>query len=161
MMGKAHQGRGPHRRDSSGQTLAALGAAALQHQSTRPRGHPLAEAMLVSALRVAGLKCPLHGRTPIKTSRLFQAQKVNDVMVYCQDFPGVILNPRIVVGARRPSPPGSPPIRAISMIRVNKRLRFNSKIGVKICLLHPKAHDRFPTIGDKSNLGFKDLSTTH
>ena len=96
----------PHHEGSSGQTLAALGAAALQHQSARPCGHPLAEAMLVGALDVAGLKSPLHGRTPNHgvLIRLFQPQKVNRGALYCQDFPGLILNPVFANHAARPEP---------------------------------------------------------
>jgi len=61
--------RDPGRRDSSRQSLAPLGAAAAQHQTPRTRGHPLAEAMLVRALEIAGLECPLHGQAPYMTTQ--------------------------------------------------------------------------------------------
>jgi hypothetical protein len=46
---------------SSRNTLPALGPTTLEHQSTRLGGHPLAEAVAMSSLEIAGLKCPLHG----------------------------------------------------------------------------------------------------
>ena len=45
---------------ADGQLLAAFGAAAGQHAAAVLRGHALAEAMLVHAAAVVGLKCSFH-----------------------------------------------------------------------------------------------------
>ena len=45
---------------ADGQLLATLGAAAGQHAAAVLRGHALAEAMLVHAAAIVGLKCSFH-----------------------------------------------------------------------------------------------------
>jgi hypothetical protein len=54
--------------------------------------------------------------------------------------------------SRDPMP--APFLGEISMIRVNKRLRTNPDRAVKISLLAPEVHDRFPRLDDNSNGGF-------
>ena len=52
---------GLHLRPSGRNALATLAPAATQNLATRPRRHPLTEAMAPGALEIAWLKGPLHG----------------------------------------------------------------------------------------------------
>ena len=148
---------GPDARVSSGQALAALGAATLQHETARARRHPLAEAVLVGPLRVARLKSPLHGWSLLLGVTSIRPQKVKCGPGYCQDFPGVIL------GTPRPSPghflPGPGPLqragklRGISRLHVNRRLRGPMTTSPKNSLLPPGVRDRFPTADENPGTG--------
>jgi hypothetical protein len=60
---------------SSRNTLTALGPTTLEHQSARLGGHPLAEAVAMSSLEIAGLKCPLHGSL-LQRFRKFSRQRL-------------------------------------------------------------------------------------
>ena len=54
---------------SSGQTVAALGAASLQHGAAATSGHASAEAVLLGTLQVVGLKGALQRRPPQQAAR--------------------------------------------------------------------------------------------
>ncbi len=53
------------------------------------------------------------------------------------------------------------PLGEISMMFVNRRLRFHFVNSKKICLLLPEAHDRFSTTDDNFGMGLKSYPHYH